>query len=65
MFYRAASASKIENVNGDFILDGHLRITLGNAAKVAIIRQSGGKSELLVPVNFENGRATITQIYEW
>jgi mono/diheme cytochrome c family protein len=65
MFYRAASASKIENVNGDFILDGHLRITLGNAAKDAIIRQSGGKAELLVPVNFENGRASITQIYEW
>jgi hypothetical protein len=66
MFYRAASASKIENVNGDFILDGHLKLTLGGtAAKDAIVRQSGGKSELLVPVTFVNGRARISQTYEW
>jgi mono/diheme cytochrome c family protein len=66
MFYRAASASKIENVNGDFILDGHLKLTLGGtAAKDAIVRQSGGKSELLVPVKFVEGQARISQTYEW
>ena len=65
LYYRTASATKIEQLNGEFILDGHLRISLGNAAKDAIIRQSGGKSELLVPVAFENGRASFTQIYEW
>ena len=66
MFYRAASAAKIENVNGKFILDDHLKLTLGGAAtKDAIIRQSAGKSELLVPVTFVDGSARISQIYEW
>ena len=65
-FYRAAAASKIENVNGEFILDGHLKLTLGTEqAKSAVIRQNGNKTELLIPVTFANGRAEITQLYEW
>ncbi len=66
LFFRAASASKIESFDGGFVLDDHLKLTLGGAtSKDAIIRQSGGQTELLVPVEFENGRAQITQIYEW
>ncbi|MGZ0170227.1 MAG: c-type cytochrome [Planctomycetales bacterium] len=66
MFFRAASASKIESVDGGFVLDGHLKLTLSaESSKSAIIRQSGGKTELLIPVTFANGRAEITQLYEW
>jgi mono/diheme cytochrome c family protein len=66
LFYRAAAASKIENSDGNFVLDDHLKLTLdGAAAKDAVIRQSGGKTELLVPVKFADGRAQISLIYEW
>jgi mono/diheme cytochrome c family protein len=66
LFYRAASASKIEAVDGGFVLDGHLKLTLGvEQTKSAIIRPSSNKTELLIPVTFTNGLAEITQIYEW
>jgi mono/diheme cytochrome c family protein len=66
LYFRAASASKIESVDGGFVLDGHLKLTLSAAtSRSAIIRQSGGKTELLIPVMFTNGRAEITQLYEW
>lgn len=66
LYYRAASASKIEPVDGGFVLDDHLKLTFDeDAAKAAVIRQSGGKSELLIPVTFVNGQAEVTQIYEW
>ena len=66
IFFRAASASKIESINGGYILDGHLKLTLSDgAAQDALIRQSGGKAELLIPVKFANGRAQISLIYEW
>lgn len=66
LYYRAASASKIESVNGSFILDDHLKLTFdGKTSKAAVIRQSGGKTEVLIPINFANGKSEITQIYEW
>ena len=66
LFYRAAAATKIESVDGDFVLDGHLKLTLGvDLTKSAIIRKSENKTELLIPVTFANGRAEITQLYEW
>ena len=66
LYFRAASASKIESVNGGFILDGHLKLTLdARHTKSAIVRQNGGKTELLISMTFANGKAEITQIYEW
>ena len=66
IYFRAASASKIELVNGGYILDDHLKLTLdARHTKSAIVRQSGGKTELLIPVTFASGKAEITQIYEW
>lgn len=66
LFYRAASAAKIETVNGGFVLDEHLKLTFDDKiSKTATLRQSGGKTELLIPINFANGKAEVTQIYEW
>jgi len=66
LYFRAAAASKIESFNDGFTLDGHLKLTLDTQhKKSAIVRQSGGKTELLIPVTFANGKAEITQIYEW
>ncbi|NQV25243.1 MAG: c-type cytochrome [Rhodopirellula sp.] len=66
MFYRAAAAAKIERIADSFVLDGHLKLTFDAVtAKSAVLRQSGGKTELLIPITFTNGRAEITQIYEW
>ncbi|MDA0282315.1 MAG: hypothetical protein O3B86_03070 [Planctomycetota bacterium] len=43
-----------------------MNLTLsGAAAKDAIIRQSGGKTELLLPVKFADGRTQISLVYEW
>ena len=66
MFYRAASASKIEKTNSGFILDGHMKLSFDAATSTsATIRYSGGTMELLIPVAFQDGRAQITQLYEW
>lgn len=66
IYFRAASAAKIESIGGGFVLDSHLKLTLSDgAAQDALIRHSGGKAELLIPVKFANGRAQISLIYEW
>ena len=66
MFYRAAAATKIEKLNGEFILDGHMKLSFDDTTSAsATIRNSGGTMELLIPVRVQNGRAQITQLYEW
>jgi len=63
LYFRAAVGNKIEAIGeGWFKIDGwKLRIE-GAEAK---IRQAGGKSELLVPLKFVDGKATFTQEFSW
>jgi len=64
MFYRAAVGNKIEAGGGGYVVDEKLTLKLTSASK-PVIRQSGGKSELLVPVAFDGSKAVIVQEYEW
>ncbi|MFO0881120.1 MAG: c-type cytochrome [Gemmataceae bacterium] len=62
-YYRAAVGDKIESLG-----DGWYRID--NAWKVKVpadskVRKPGGKQELIVPIRFQDGKATFVQDYVW
>jgi mono/diheme cytochrome c family protein len=63
LYFRAAVGTKIEaQKNGWFSVDGwKMKIEGGRP----ILRQSGGKAELLVPITFKNGKAEIVQEFVW
>lgn len=66
LYYRAARGKKIELVNRQFVVDEHLKLTLGaSTSDTAFIRENGGMFELLVPVDFVDGQARLNQLYEW
>ncbi len=65
LFFRAAVGNKIEPLAGQwFRVDGvwKLRITVGSKP---LLRQSAGRTELLVPVSLTNGKAEITEHFMW
>lgn len=63
LYFRAMVADKIEPLgDGWFRIAGEWKMRLTGDAKV---RDSGGKKELLVPVKFADGKATITQEFVW
>jgi hypothetical protein len=64
LYYRAAVGNKIEATNGGYRIDGHRTLKIESAAK-PIVRQSNGKTELLVPVKFDGSRAKIVLEYVW
>ena len=63
--FLAASGTKIEDLGqGAFKVDGSYTVTLvGNAPPV--LRTSGGRMEVLVPLKFENKKASLTQTFDW
>ncbi len=65
LWFRAAVADKIEDL-GDkkgYRINGESTMRFGEAQ--AKIRKSGGKMELLVPIQFRDGKARLTQEIEW
>lgn len=62
--FRAAIGDKIEAVDGGYKIDEAwtLRITSGQKA---IVRQSGGKSELLIPVELKDRHTKLVVEYEY
>ena len=65
LYFRAAVGNKIEAVgDGVYRIDGGLRMKLTSSA-MPVLRTSGGKSELIVPVTFTNGQARIIQELNW
>ena len=65
LWYRAAEGAMIEEKDGIFIINGHLRVRVLSGEAKPLIRQSGNRKELLIPVTFVNNIATIVQGYEW
>ena len=67
LFYRAASGNKIETGNeGWFTVDSVLKVRLQSpTGSSPVIRQSGNRFELLVPVNLTTGSTEISQTYVW
>lgn len=62
--FRAAVGAKIEEKgNGIFLVDGKVRVKLTGGQ--AHVRESGGKRELLVAVEFKNGTAKLVEELSW
>jgi mono/diheme cytochrome c family protein len=63
--FRAAVADKIEPLaDGWYNINGEWKLHLESASK-PIIRKRDGKTELLVPVRFEDGKAKIAEEFAW
>jgi hypothetical protein len=61
--FRAAVGNKIEKASdGWYKVDG-MRVRIEGAD--AAVRQSGGKSELIVPLRFADGMAKFVQEFAW
>ena len=62
--FRAAVGAKIEDKgNGTFLVDGKVRVKLTGGQPS--IRESGGKQELLVAVEFKNSEAKLVEELAW
>ncbi len=65
LWFRAAAGDKIEALAGGWYrVNGEYRVRIESAA-TPVIRRSGGKQELLVPVRFENNRARLVEEIVW
>jgi hypothetical protein len=66
VWFRAAAGSRIANRGNSWLIDGHLTMTFSGAnGGTPIVREAGGKQELLFPVVFRNGAARISQQLVW
>jgi hypothetical protein len=66
LWFRAAVGTKIDQVNQNtFSVDNKLTVKFSDLAAQPVIRQSGGRSELLVPVRFNGDRARIVEEIVW
>lgn len=64
LYYRAIAGNKIEPAdNGWYKVDGW-KIKVEGDGK-PFVRPAGGKSELLVPVTFKDGKAKLSVEYDW
>jgi hypothetical protein len=62
--FRAAVGGKIEKAGGGWYrIDGYWKLKVEGGE--AVIRKSGGKTELLVPVRFKEGKARIVETFAW
>ena len=65
LYFRAAVGESIEKIEENtFLIDDVSSMNLQSDSKV-IIRESEGKKELLVPIQFKNKSATVKQTFSW
>jgi hypothetical protein len=65
LWFRAAVGDRIEATGGSWYrINGEWRVRIESTV-APVIRQSGGKQELMVPVRFGDGRARIVQEIVW
>ncbi|HTU20266.1 MAG TPA: c-type cytochrome [Gemmataceae bacterium] len=66
LWFRAAVADKIEPAaaKGSYRINGEWTLKLDAGAE-AKVRKSGGKTELLVPLRFQDGKARIVEEFVW
>jgi len=65
LYFRAAVGSKMEEKDGGYAVDGRMTIKLTNSGAKPVVRQSNGRSELLVPVVFNLKNAQIVEEFLW
>ena len=63
-FYRAAAGDIADAGDGLYKIDNRWTIRIKSATK-PLVRDSGGRKELLVPVVLENGKCEIVQEFDW
>jgi cytochrome c2 len=66
LWFRAWAGAKIKPQGGGYLADGKVKLqfTLSGGAK-PLLRQSGGHSEILVPVTFSGKEASIVEDINW
>jgi len=67
LWYRALMSNQIESIgDGRYRVDDVWRFEVNSTTSDApIIRESGGKKELLIPIRLKNGKTDITINYVW
>jgi len=63
LHFRAALGTIETQKDGAYLVDGKIRLRFEQAAP--IIRGQGSKSELLVPVTFQNNQARLVEVFSW
>ena len=64
MYFRAAAGDIAANADGSYKIDNRWTTRIKSSGK-SVIRESGGRKELLVPLVFENGKCQIEQEFDW
>lgn len=64
LYFRAAAGDFAANADGSYKIDNRWTLRIKAASK-PIIRESGGRKELLVPLVFENGKCEVVQEFDW
>jgi len=65
-WFRAWRGSRVERKDDGFELDGKVRMTFDlPEGRQPILRQSEGQTELLVPIHFQAGKASLVQSIHW
>ncbi|MDR3634293.1 MAG: PA14 domain-containing protein [Isosphaeraceae bacterium] len=65
LWFRAAVADKIEpKGDGWYLVNGEWKVRI-TSKSAPVVRTSNGKSELLVPVSFQDHQAVIHERFEW
>jgi hypothetical protein len=66
LWFRAWAGAKIKPQGGGYLADGKVKLqfTLSGEAK-PLLRESGGHSELLVPITFSGKEASIVEDINW
>jgi hypothetical protein len=66
LWYRAAAASQVEQLpDGWFLIDNMLKLRVQSGSSKPIVRKNGGRTEIVLPLVFRNGKAMIVQEYVW
>ncbi len=61
--YFLALAGNVEEKGPDFLVDKVVKVTV--AGGEPLVRKDGGRTEVLLPVEFKDGRAEFTLTYAW
>ncbi len=65
LYFLAAQGNKIEAAkDGSFAIDGNFSLHFEKGVQ-PIARESEGKKQLLVPVQFKDGKATVVETFDW
>ena len=66
LYFIAARGDSITSLDGSFRIDGKLTVQVeASGSAKPFIRQQNGRAELLVPVTFTVGEASVDVSYQW